>query len=205
MGKFKTMSKKQTQEMDELLHAADAIIGSSTPVIKGNPQMAKAVGTAIGGAMGAAIAASAGAVGVSGSIAAAGLGAAASAGAVGFSGSIAAGGLGAAAVAGGGVAAVAALPVAIVALITGGIGMLIGKNKAKKKEMLKQAEYVKEITEKQQQLYEKYKDLKREYERTSKEKDDIIKQQQEKLAEYDALFGALKKNRDIWESNLSAA
>lgn len=185
MSNFKTMSKQQTQEMDELLHAADAIIGSSTPVIKGNPQMAATVGTAIGGAAGAAIAASAGAVGVSGSIAA--------------------GGYGAAAVTGGGVVAVAALPVAIVALIAGGIGMLIGKNKAKKKEKLKQAEYVKEITEKQQQLYEKYNDLKREYERTSKEKDDIIKQQQEKLAEYEALFEALKKQRDIWESNLSAA
>ena len=167
MSNFKTMSKQQTQEMDELLHAADAIIGSSTPVIKGNPQMAATVGTAIGGAAGAAIAA--------------------------------------AAVTGGGVVAVAALPVAIVALIAGGIGMLIGKNKAKKKEKLKQAEYVKEITEKQQQLYEKYNDLKREYERTSKEKDDIIKQQQEKLAEYEALFEALKKQRDIWESNLSAA
>ena len=183
MSSFKTMSKQQTREMDELLHAADAIIGSSTPVIKGNPQMATAVGTAIGGTAGAAIAASAGAVGVTGSLAA--------------------GGLGAAAVVGGGVVAVPALPVVIVALIVSGIGMLMGRDQAMKKEAHKQAEYVKEITEKQQQLYEKYKYLKHEYERTSTEKNDIIKQQQEKLAEYEALFEALKKQRDILESNLS--
>lgn len=183
MSKFETMSKQQTREMDELLRAADAIIGSSTPVIKGNPQIATAVGTAIGGAAGATIAASAGALGVTGSLAA--------------------GGLGTAATIGGGVVAAAAFPVAIAVLIAGGIGMLIGKDKAKKKEQQKQAEYVKEITKKQQQLYEKYNRLKQEYERTSKEKDDIIKQQQEKLAEYEALFEALKKQRAILESNLS--
>ncbi len=185
MSNFKTMSEQQTQEMDELLHTADEIIGSSTPVIKGNPQMAKTVGAAIGGTVGAAIATSAGTLGVTSSLAA--------------------GGLGTAAAVGGGVVAVAALPVAIFALIAGGIGMLIGKNKAKKKEKQKQAEYVREIAKKQQQLYIKYKNLKHEYERTSKEKDDIIKQQQEKLSEYEALFEALKKQRDIWESNLSAA
>lgn len=181
MSKFETMSKQQTQEMDELLHAADSIIRSSTPVIKGNTQMAIIVGTAIGGAKGAAIAASAGAVGVTGSLAAGGLGAL------------------------GGVVAVAGLPIVIFALLAGGIGMLIGKDKAKKKEKQKQAEYVKEITKKQQQLYEKYNNLKQEFERTSKEKDDIIKQQQEKLAEYEVLFEALKNTRAIWENNLSLA
>ena len=181
MSKFETMSKQQTQEMDELLHAADSIIRSSTPVIKGNTQMATIVGTAIGGAKGAAIAASAGAVGVTGSLAAGGLGAL------------------------GGVVAVAGLPIVIFALLAGGIGMLIGKDKAKKKEKQKQAEYVKEITKKQQQLYEKYNNLKQEFERTSKEKDDIITQQQEKLAEYEVLFEALKNTRAIWENNLSLA
>ena len=195
MSRFKTMSKQQRQELDNLLYAADAILGSSTPVIKGDPQMAIAVGTAVGGAAGAAIVASAGTLGVTGSLAASGL--AAPAGVLSLTGGITA--------IGGGVVAVAALPVFILALLAAGIGLLFGMDKAKKEEQRKQAEYVKEITKKQQQLYKKYNDLRQEYERTSKGKDDIIKQQQEKLAEYEALFEALKNQRAIWESNLSAA
>ncbi|OIZ62953.1 hypothetical protein BLA28_21555 [Eisenbergiella tayi] len=185
MSTFKTMTKDQTKEMQNLLMAADAILGTSTPVIKGNSQLAKTVGTVIGGAAGAAIAASAGTIGVTGSLAA--------------------GGLGVMGAVGGGVAAVAAWPVAIAALILGGVGYLFGKNQAKKKEQQKQANYIKELTRKQQELYKKYNDLKAEYEKTDKEKDDIIKKQQEKLAEYEALFEALKKEREKWESNLSAA
>ena len=43
--------------------------------------------------------------------------------------------------------------------------------------------------------------LKKEHERTSKEKDDIIREQKEKLAEYEAIFEALKKKRVDLEKN----
>lgn len=185
MGKFKKMTNKETEEIQGLLSTADIILGTSSPVIKGNAHMAKVVGTAIGGAAGAAIATSAGAVGVTGTLAAGG---------VGFMGAV-----------GGGVVAVAALPLTLSALLLGGVGYLFGKNHIKKKEQQKQANYIKEIANKQQELYKKYTDLKEEHAKADEEKDEIIKIQEEKLAEYEVLFEALKKERERLESNLSIA
>lgn len=185
MKTFKTLTATQTKELDELVDVADAILGTTTPVIKGNTKAATVVGTAIGGAAGAAISAGAETLGIAG--ATAGLG------------GTTAGFIGA------GIVGVAALPVGIGVLIAAGIGYLFGKNKAKKKEQQKQANYCKELAEKQQEIYEKYEALKKENERTDKEKDNIIKELKEKLAEYEAVFEALKKKRSDLETNLSFA
>lgn len=183
MGTFKCLTTTQTKELDDLLGVASAILGTTTPVIKGNAKAATVVGTAIGGAAGAAISAGA-TLGIAG--ATAGIGSAA-----GFVGA--------------GIVGVAALPVGIIALIAAGVGWLFGRNKAKKKEQQKQANYCKEMAKKQQEIYEKYEALKKEHERTDKEKNDIIKKQKEKIAEYEAIFEALKKKRSYLEDNLSFA
>ena len=209
MGKFQALSVKETNELDELLAIADSIIVNKGSVIKGNQKAAKIVGTAIGGVAGAAIAAGAGTAGV----------ASATAGIVGF-GSIAAGGLG--------VAAVVALPVAIAALIGGGVGWLVWKKRFKGQkgntghtakanedtphdsfsEKRRQAFYVKAIIEKMEEILQKYESLKKENDelkRKSKKDDETIRQQKEKLAEYEAIFEALKKKRKDIEKNLSFA
>lgn len=187
MGTFKALSASQTTELDELFAVADSIIGTKSAVIKGNQKAATVVGTAIGGVAGAAIASGAGTFGVIG--ATAGLGGA-SLGAAGFIGA--------------GITGVVALPIGIITLIGMGIGFLFGKNK-QKKEQQKKANYVKEIVKKMEKILDKYENLKKEHERTNKEKDDIIRAQKEKLAEYEAIFEALKKKREDLESNLSFA
>lgn len=184
MGAFKSLTITQTKELDELLSVANTILGTATPVIIGNAKAATVVGKAIGGAAGAAIAAGAGTIGITG--ATVGLG-------------------GAAGVIGVGIASTVALPAVIITLLGAGIGMLFSKNKAKKKEQQKQANYCKELAKKQQEIYEKYEALKKEHERTDKEKDNIIKKQKEKIAEYEAIFEALKKKRSDLEGNLSFA
>jgi hypothetical protein len=181
MSKFKSLTTKEINELDELLNVANSILKTTSPVIKGNPKAATIVGTAIGGATGAAIATSAGTVGIASAT------------------------LGVTGMVGLGIASTVALPVTIIALIGAGIGLLFGKNKAKKKEQQKQANYCKELAEKQQKIFEKYETLKREHERTDREKDDIIKKQQEKVAEYEAIFEALKKKRNDLEDNLAFA
>jgi len=178
------LTTAQTKELDDLLGVTSAILGTTAPVIKGNAKAASVVGTAIGGAAGAAISAGAGTLGIAG--ATAGIG-----GAAGFVGA--------------GIVGVAALPVGIIALIAAGIGWLFGRNKAKKKEQQKQANYCKELAKKQQEIYERFVALKKEHERTDKNKDDIIKKQKEKIAEYEAIFEALKKKRSDLEKNLSFA
>lgn len=189
MGKFQALSVAQTNELDDLLAVADSILGTKSSVIKGDQKAAVIVGTAIGGAAGAAIAASAGTAGV----------AAATASVLG-GGALAVGGGGIAL----GVAAIGASPLIIPALIGGSI-LLIRKNKSKRKEQQKQANYVKEIIEKMEKILNKYEALKQEYERTDKEKEEIIREQKEKLAEYEAIFEALKKKCGDIETNLSFA
>lgn len=184
MGKFKSLTSKDVKELDELLRVADSILGTSTPVIKGNPKVATIVGTAIGGTAGAAIATSAGTVGIAGVTA--GLSATGAAGFIGM-----------------GIISTVALPITIITLLGTGIGLLIGKNKSMKKEQQKQANYCKELAKKQQEIYEKYENAKREHERTDKEKDDIIRKQQEKILEYEVIFKALRKKREGLEGNLS--
>lgn len=184
MGRFKTLTSKETNELDELMKVTDSVLGSASPVIKGNPKAASVVGTAIGGAAGAAIAASAGTAGVAGAT----IGLTGAAGFIGI-----------------GVVSTIVLPATIITLIGTGIGLLIGRNKAKKKEQRKQANYCKELAEKQQKIYEKYEALKKEHERTDKEKEDIIIKQQEKIAEYEVIFEALRKKRENLEGNLAFA
>lgn len=184
MSQFKSLTTKEAKELDELLSIADSILGTKTPIIKGNHKAASIVGSAIGGTAGAAIAASASSVGIAG--ATAGLTG------VGVSGLI-----------GAGIASTVALPLTIITLLGAGIGLLLGKNKARKKEQQKQANYCKELAKKQQEIYEKYEALKKEHARTDKEKDSIIKNQQEKIAEYEAIFEALRRKRNVLEGNLS--
>lgn len=181
MSKFKPINIKEINELDELLNIANSILETTSPVIKGNPKAATILGTAIGGATGAAIAAGAGTAGIASTT------------------------LGLTGVVGLGIASTVALPVTIIVLISTGIGWFFGKNKANKKEQQKQANYCKELAEKQQKIYEKYVNLKKEYERTDKVKDDIIKKQQEKIAEYEAIFEALKNKRKNLEANLAFA
>ena len=83
--------------------------------------------------------------------------------------------------------------------------MLIGKSKKKKQEQQLQANYVKDIALKMQKILDQYEALKKEHEQTSKEKDEIIREQREKLAEYEAIFEALRKKRKDLENNLSYA
>lgn len=182
MGKFKSLTITQAKELDQLIGVTDDILGTSTPIIKGNKKVATVVGTAIGGTAGAAITAGAGTLGVTG--ATAGLG-----GAAGFVGA--------------GIVGVAILPVGIVGLLATGIAWLFGRNKSKKKEQQRQANYCKELAEKQQKIYQRYEELKKEHERTDKKKDDIINGQKEKIAEYEAIFEALRKKRSDLEANLS--
>lgn len=190
IGSFKSLTTAEMKELDALLDVTNLILGTNEAVIQGNPRAATLVGTVIGGAAGAAIAGGAGTVGV----------ATATASLLG-GGALAAGGGGIAL----GVAAIGALPLTILALLGSGIGFLLGKKRKEKQEQRKQAIYVKAITEKMQQILEKYEVLKRKHERTSKEKDDIIREQKEKLAEYEAIFEALRKKKKDLEDNLSFA
>ncbi len=186
MGTFKTLSMRETKELDKLLHIADDILGTTTPVIKGNTEAASIVGTAIGGATGAAIASGAGTLGVAGS-------------AIGVTGAASFIGVGITS------AAIVALPLTVIIILSAGIGWLFGKNIPTKKEKQKQANYCKEIAKKQQKVYEKYKRELEKLNQTCKEKDDIIKRQKEKIAEYEAIFEALKNKRSELERNLSFA
>ena len=181
MSEIKALTHKEAIELDELLKVADSVLGTSLPVIKGNPKAATIVGKAIGGPAGAAIASSAGALGL--------------VGALGVTGGVL----------GLGIVSVVALPATIVLLIGAGIGLLFNRNEVKKKEQQRQANYCKDLAEKQQKIYEKYETLKREHARTDKGKNDIIKKQQEKIAEYEVMFEALKKKREEVEGNLVVA
>lgn len=181
MSKFKVLTKIQTKELDDLIDVANSILNSSVATIKGNPKAAAIVGTAIGGATGAAIVATAGSVGVAPVIVS---GAFTLAKGAAF-----------------GIAGVGTLPITILTILGGGIGLLMGKKREKKK----QANYVKQFAEKMEEILNKYEELKKEHERTNKEKDDIIRAQKEKLAEYEAIFEALKKKRAELEENLSLA
>ncbi len=183
MSRFTSLTRNEITQLDELLNISDSILGTTSLVIKGNPKAARVIGTAIGGATGTAIATSAGTVGVASAT-------------LGMSG-IAKFSIASAAM------LPAALPLAIITLIGAGVGLLFGKNKTKKKEQQKQANYCKELAEKQQKIYEKYVTLMREHDSIDKAKDDIITKQQEKIAEYEAIFEALKKKRQDLEGNLA--
>ncbi len=176
MSQFKSLTSAQVQELEELLEVADVVLGRDTPVVKGNKKAASIIGTAIGGATGAALASSATVTGLAGTTV--GL-----LGGVAFSKLLLAGG-------------VIGLPI---------LGWFIFNNKQKTKEQQRQANYYKDIAEKQQEIYDKYVALKKEHERTDKKKDDLIKEQREKIAEYEAVFEALKKKGEELEENLASA
>lgn len=186
MGKFKVLTKKETKELDELLNVADSILYTNSLVIKGNPKAATVVGNVIGGAMGAAIATSAGTVGITGTL----LGT----GAVGLTSKVGLVSM-----------SIVSLPITVIGLSGVIISLLYGKNKAMKKDQQKQANYCKDLVEKMQQIFEKYEDLKKEHAQTDKEKDDIIKEQQEKIYEYEVIMEALKKKYTNLENNLGLA
>ena len=199
-NKFKALTVVETQQLDDLLAIAESIINNKESVIKGNKKAATIVGTAIVAA-GTAIAMT-GTAGI----------ATTATGIVGFS-SIAAGGLGG--------AAIIALPVVVTAIIGGGVGLFFWKKKkinGKEKnsstrhdsftEKQRQAMYVKTIVEKMEKILQAYEQLKKEYDNLktkSKKDDNTIKQQKEKLAEYEVIFEALKKKRKEIETNLSYA
>ena len=175
MTKFMYLSDSQTKELDELLNIADDVLGTTIPIIKNDKKATSIVGTAIGGA---AVAAGTGALGVAGSTA--GIGSAAS-----FVGGGIAGATG-----------IAAPPVAVVAIgaaaVGAGIGYVIASNK-KKKEVQKQKNYCIEITMKLQAMYKQKEALIKEHANTDKRKDDTIKSQKEKIAEYEVIIAALQK------------
>ena len=180
MGDFKVLTINEIKELDDLLEVAEASVSSAKAVIKGNTSYAKIVGGAIGGSIGATIASSAGSVGVT---AALGKSVVAAAGAS---------------------MSLVAIPLIIMAIIGGGIYWWFQDDK-KKEERQKQAVYIKKITEKMQKILDEFEALKKEHERTNNEKDEIIKAQKEKLAEYEVIFEALKRKREILENNLKSA
>lgn len=185
MGAFKKMSTEQTEKLDDLLSVADEIIETKGKVIQGNNKAAALFGTAMGGGAGAAIASGAGTIGILGATA-----------------GLTEAGAGMAGLTGVAVTSSVIWPVGILAIIGAGIGYCIGKNN-KKVERQKQVNYIKQITEKMEQIYQKYEVLEKELKRIDKEKDDIIREQKEKLAEYEVIFEALRKQRDDIEKNLS--
>ena len=182
MEKFKIMSTTEKKKLEELLKTADDILKTKAPIIFNNKKAAKVVGSAIGGALGASL------VSVSGFIA--------SSATLSYLG--------------GGAAALLVPPqITLITVISGaGIGLIANskkekkEKKEKKKEYQQQANYVKDITVKMEKIYNKYENLKKEYERTSRQKDDIIRDQAEKIREYELIFEALRKQRDNLETNL---
>lgn len=187
MEKFKSLSKDERKSIDELLNVADTVLSTPHTVIKGNPQAATVVGMAIGGAAGAALLAGAGVAGAG----------AAGAGVAG----------GAAFVAGGAAAAAApvVIPVVAIAATAIGIGAFIGSKEQKKKEEQLQSLYCKKLAEKIRQITDKYEAELEKLKKTGKQKDDIIKSQQEKIAEYELMLEALKKQYESLARNLKFA
>lgn len=179
MEKFKIMSTTEKKKLEELLKTADDILKTKAPIIFNNKKAAKVVGSAIGGALGASL------VSVSGFIA--------SSATLSYLG-------------GGAAALLVPPPITLITVISGaGISLIANskkEKKEKKKEYQQQANYVKDITIKMEKIYNKYENLKKEYERTSRQKDDIIRDQAEKIREYELIFEALRKQRDNLETNL---
>ena len=200
MAGFRELTITEIEQIDELLDISNKVLSTPEPIIHGNQQMATAVGTAIGGSAGSAITAQACLIGLSGIC----------------GGSLA--GIGVIGIAKAGAAVAAgknpfAIPIAFFKKLRSECVRMVKKvirkvkkntKKSNKQEYRKQIQYVIEIIKKQQSIYEKYENLKREHERTDKEKNEIIKKQAEKLAEYEAMFEALKKNREDLEKNLKS-
>lgn len=179
MEKFKIMSTTEKKKLEELLKTADDILKTKAPIIFNNKKAAKVVGSAIGGALGASLGSVSGFIASSATLSYLG---------------------------GGAVALLVPPPITLITVISGaGIGLIANskkEKKEKKKEYQQQANYVKDITVKMEKIYNKYENLKKEYERTSRQKDDIIRDQAEKIREYELIFEALRKQRDNLETNL---
>lgn len=201
--KISTLSDSDEKKIREMLDVADKSLSTDRCILETGAYSTQLVGGAIGGKVGKELIAG-GVLGISTVAAATG----ATAGFVGFG---SAAGIGSAA-AGATITGLAGitlgtvlLPMGIVVLIGGLIKFFadLGTDNSVREEERKQANYAKELSEKMNRVYEVY-TTKTEQLKNMHEKDqEMIRKLQMKIAEYELVFEALKKEYDGLAKNLA--
>ena len=176
MEKFNYLTKKEINELEDILRIADDVIKSDCTIINNNNEYSEIIKQAMGGAIGSAIA-----------------------GATIATTMVTLGKIGVA-----GIGATIALPATIAAIAGSTIGKKLLSNKKVGKEQQKQIKYVEKIVEKINQIITKYDELIKEKEEKSNEKDEVIKQLLEKIAEYELILKVLTKKYEDLKKNIEA-
>ena len=191
MAEFKYLSSEEEKTLDELLEVADKVLDTNSVVLTKGSSASNSVGLVIGGTAGAVLAGS----GVAGLI---GGGGAAAVGVTGLVGS--------AATATGAIAlAPVVIPVAIVALFAGAVLHALFGDSEKEEEIERQKAYLKAYVERINAICEKIEETRDKLESTNKRLKSEVTKLTKKLAEYGAMYAALRKKYEELTENLEAA
>lgn len=179
MSEFRVMSDLEEKQLEEVLSVTDSVLETREAVLKGNKKVAQVIGIALGGPIGSAIITRGSEEGILGVIGSQEMKNVILGISTGF------------------------FPFFPLKILKKRMSLSFARSKEKKKEHLKQVNYLKEIAEKMAKIAIKYEERYKECERISKDKDEIIRKQKEKLAEYELIFNILKNKHSDIESNLA--